>query len=328
MRHSSVRIAIFNHKGGVGKTTLTVNIAYALLSLGKRVLLVDSDPQCNITSYLVEDSVVDKMLEKSDGAKGQTIWSALKPIVESTGDLKKINPLERREGLYLLHGDIRLSDFESELHEYWGGCFQRKIRGFRGTCALSTLVNNHAKENEVDFVFYDTGPNIGPLNRIILLDCDYFIIPAVCDLFSVRALKTLGNRLIEWVVDFNTIEKLAPDDALSLPGKPYLVGYIPQRFREYGGTMISAHRTYFAKFEKQLRADVQLLLSRQPFSLAPHNFNELKLGEVKEFASIIQQSQIDGTPLWEQQSANASLAKQAKKVFNEIATNIINKTSR
>ncbi|MYB36323.1 MAG: ParA family protein [Gammaproteobacteria bacterium] len=50
-----IRITIFNHKGGVGKTTLTVNIASAIAAQGKSVLLVDSDPQCNLTSYLLAD---------------------------------------------------------------------------------------------------------------------------------------------------------------------------------------------------------------------------------------------------------------------------------
>ena len=65
-RHSSKRIALFNHKGGVGKTTLTVNVAMALAAQGKTVLLVDSDPQCNLTSYLIDDEVVDDLLDTSE----------------------------------------------------------------------------------------------------------------------------------------------------------------------------------------------------------------------------------------------------------------------
>lgn len=65
-----VRITLFNHKGGVGKTTLTANIAFALAEIGKSVLLVDSDPQCNLTSYLLADDVVDELLNESDGPQG------------------------------------------------------------------------------------------------------------------------------------------------------------------------------------------------------------------------------------------------------------------
>lgn len=50
-RKAVKKIALFNHKGGVGKTTLTVNITDALAESGKTVLLVDADPQCNLTSF-------------------------------------------------------------------------------------------------------------------------------------------------------------------------------------------------------------------------------------------------------------------------------------
>ena len=118
-RHKSRRIAIYNHKGGVGKTTLTINIAYALAALKKKVLLVDSDPQCNLTSYLIDASVVDDMLDSSESSKGRTLWSAIKPVSEGMGEARLIDPLETR-GLLLLPGDILLSKFEQDLYQSWG----------------------------------------------------------------------------------------------------------------------------------------------------------------------------------------------------------------
>ncbi len=111
-RYPGIRIAIFNHKGGVGKTTLTANIAAALAAMRRRILLVDSDPQGNLTTYLVEESVVDDLLDNADTDVGATLWSALKPIAEATGEIKLIDPLERSAGVFLLPGDVRLSEFE------------------------------------------------------------------------------------------------------------------------------------------------------------------------------------------------------------------------
>ena len=174
MRVDAKRISIFNHKGGVGKTTLTLNLAAALTTLGSRVLLVDADPQCNLTSYLVSDEVVDDLLDESDSNRGQTIWSALKPVHEVLGSYHIKRPIEWGiENLYLMPGDIRLSEFETDLAEYWAQCLQRKMRGFRGTTAVSEMVNAIAGDLGADYVFFDSGPNIGPLNRAVLLDCDY-----------------------------------------------------------------------------------------------------------------------------------------------------------
>src|SRR5262249_31739988 len=141
VRPSAKRLSIFNHKGGVGKTTLTFNIASAIARLGKKVLLVDTDPQCNLTAYLIEGPVVDDLLDHSDDKSGKTIWSAVKAVAEGTGDVHKVPPFQLSErNLLLTPGDIRLSDFEAELTSFWGDCLQRKVRGYRGTTAISNLV--------------------------------------------------------------------------------------------------------------------------------------------------------------------------------------------
>src|SRR5439155_15201801 len=127
-----------------------------------------------------------------------TICSALKPLVDAGKEIKNIVPYERATRVFLLPGDILLSKYELGLQQAWIDCFQRKIKGFSETTALSRVVDVSAKVVGADYVLYDVGPNIGPLNRSILLDCDFFIVPGACDHFSTRALKTLGQSIATW----------------------------------------------------------------------------------------------------------------------------------
>jgi cellulose biosynthesis protein BcsQ len=326
-RYSAPRITLYNHKGGVGKTTLLFNIASTLAKMGKRVLLVDADPQCNLTSYLVDTDVVDEWLDNSDSAEGSTIWTALKPFIEATGEVKVIKAQEREEGLYLLPGDIRLSEFEQELSQIWVDCLQRKIRGFKGASAISEIINNIAKVEKIDYIFYDIGPNIGPLNRVVLLDCDYFIIPAACDLFSVRALKTLGKSLYSWIAEWQIISQLAPDNSLLLPGKPVYLGYILQRFRMYGNAITSQFASYASNLEKTAHSDIVEVLRRLDKNLATETLNQ-KIGQVKDFASLVPLSQKQGRPFFDVENGNKTLKAEAKLEFTRIANKIISRTSK
>jgi cellulose biosynthesis protein BcsQ len=327
-RHPSKRVTLYNHKGGVGKTTLLVNIASALASLGKRVLLVDADPQCNLTSYLVNSEVVDGWLDNSDSEDGATIWSAIKPFTESYGELKIIAPQERQEGVFLLPGDIRLSEFEQELNQIWVDCLQRKVRGFKGASAISEVINGIAKRENIDFIFYDVGPNIGPLNRVILLDCDYFIVPAACDLFSVRALKTLGKSLYDWIMEWQVISQLAPDNSLLLPGRPEYIGYILQRFRMYGDAIASQFASYANMLEKSTYSDITEVLRRIDKNLAKGSLSQTKLGQVKDFASLVPFSQTQGLSFFDVDGGNSLMKVEAKKEFQAIANKIITLTSK
>lgn len=326
IRHPSHRLALYNHKGGVGKTTLTVNIASALAKAGKRVLLVDADPQCNLTSYLVEADVVDSWLDKSDTETGNTIWSAIKPVVEATGKVREVTPFERLKNIYLLPGDIQLSAFEQDLPQIWTECLQRKVRGYRGATAISDAVNLIAKRTKADFVFYDIGPNIGPLNRVILLDCDFFIVPAACDLFSTRALSTLGHSLSSWINEWLIISQLAPDDTFLLPGKPKFMGYILQRFRMYGGTISGSFAPYVAKLEKAANSDIAAVLRRIDKDLASSSVSHNKLGQVKDFGSLAPLAQAQGRPFALVEGGSPEQKQQAAAEFDRIAKHIIQRT--
>lgn len=324
-RHPAPRLSIFNHKGGVGKTTLTVNLASALAGLGKRVLLVDSDPQGNLTSYLIEETVVNDLLDQSDGPNGNTVWSAVKPVTEGTGEPKLIEPIERYEGLFLLPGDIRLAEFEAQLSSFWAECFQRRIRGFRGTTALSFVVDQLAKQVNADIVFYDSGPNIGALNRVILLDCDYFAIPAAADLFSLRAIKTLGHTLAQWITEWRTISELAPDALYLLPGRPKLLGYIPQRFKVYGGRPAADYATVFPRIERAVQEDVFAVLRSLDTGLVAAASPPLRIGEIKEFGALANASQQQGVPISRVNAGTPDQRAAAFAAFDDLARVVLSK---
>ena len=322
--NNPVHITIYNHKGGVGKTTLTANIAFALSSLGKKVLLVDSDPQCNLTSYLLADNIVDDLLDHSNDEDGKTVWSAVRPVMEYTGSVRLVDLTEIGE-IALLPGDIRLSEFEEFLGDAWADGFKRRIGALRATSSIQYLISKLDQQRNFDFVFYDTGPNIGPLNRILLLGSDFFVVPVACDLFSNRALSTLGQSIKKWIIDLETINAIAPDDAVILKGQPKFLGYIPQRFRVYGRKMTREADSYLRDIKHQIYKDISSVLYEIDDELAPPHSIDPVIGKVQDLASLAQAAQREGVPIWNCSAGGRykGLKKRAKEQFFLIAENIL-----
>lgn len=316
-----IRLAFFNHKGGVGKTTLSINTAFALAEMGYRVLLLDTDPQCNLTSYLLNDSYVDKILHESDSDSGSTLWSAVRPVVNMQGRANNILPVDVK-GLLLLPGDIRLSEFEQFLGDAWTDTFKRRLGAIRAMGALSGLIEEVGNAFRIDYVLYDTGPNIGPLNRAILLDCDGFIVPVACDLFSERALSTLGQAVKNWVVDWQTVRSIAPPDTILLDGTPRFLGYVPQNFRTYGQAMAKTPSYYLRRIERRIYRDLISQLQQVNPELAPFTASESKLGQVKQFGRLVQEAQGAGEPLFRSPGANIDELNDARSAFIGLARSI------
>lgn len=322
----AISITLFNHKGGVGKTTLTVNLAYSLAALGKKVLLVDADPQCNLTSYLIDAVVVDKLLDESDGPSGNTVWSCLSPVVNLNGAPKNISPYERADNVFLIPGDIRLSEYEIALQQSWIDCLQRRLRGFHEMCALATVARHSARKISADYILYDVGPNIGPLNRAVLLGSDYFIVPAACDHFSTRALKTLGHTISEWIKNWDVIATLAPNSVPMLAGRPRYLGYVLQRFRMYGGDLTESGKAFARELEKKSHSDIIAVLRELDSGLVAGSGSQFNLGQIKDFSSLTTLGQTQGAAIFDVAGGAQYLKDEARRAFTLLAEKVIART--
>ena len=293
------KIALFNHKGGVGKTTLTVNIADALLQQGKSVLLVDADPQCNLTSFYLPEAQLETLLENSgESGEGETLWSAVKPVAQGRGGIAEIPEIQLEDDLHLLPGDVLLSEYEEVLPLAWTECFARMTRGYDITGALSKVVDRAAKNVEADVCLYDVGPNVGALNRAIILDCDAFITPVAADLFSLRALSTVGRSIAKWITDWQAVRSMASvsDRASLFAGKPTYLGYITSAFKVNSGrNAANPHAQWEAMIAPRVRDRIAKDLAAIDPKLIPHGGN--KIGGIKNFHSLAPDAQRLGLPI-------------------------------
>lgn len=327
------KIALFNHKGGVGKTTLTVNIAAAIAESGRTVLLVDADPQCNLTSFYLEEAALEEMLTKSDNGAGETIWSAVKPVVDGRGNVASVPIIKITDHLFLLPGDVMLSEYEEVLPEAWTECFARRTRGYDITTALSQVATNAAIAIKADVCFYDVGPNVGALNRAILLDCDYFITPVAADLFSLRALTTVGRSVAKWIGDWNTVLSLATptDKARIFKGKPSYIGYITSAFKVNAGrNATDPHADWEKKIAPRVRDRIIKDIAAIDPKLVPSGGGN-KIGGVKHFHSLAPEAQKFGVAIGDLRgyvnSGHYGQVDEAKHEFAALAAEIIRRTN-
>ena len=104
-------------------------------------------------------------------------------------------------------------------------------------CALSRAARAMGRKYEVDIVIFDMGPNVGPLNRTLLLDSDFFITPVAADLFSLRALSTVGRSVARWISDWKIVRSLASPEiqASLIHGMPVYLGYVTSAYKVSSG---------------------------------------------------------------------------------------------
>lgn len=229
------KIVFFNNKGGVGKTTLLYHLGYALQERGKKILFVDLDPQCNLTASICQDGEIEDFWQRKE-----SVYHSIQPLIEGIGDVEICSPYKNKnKNIWLLVGDILLSDFEETLSQGWTDVLGSGDRGFRVTSALFRLIEESAFANNIDYALIDVGPNLGSLNRAVLLSCDNYLIPLIPDSYSLRGLQNMGETFKRWMGHWKAAVgrfKDKKEESLDFPvqdGTPVFTGYIVQQFNIY-----------------------------------------------------------------------------------------------
>ncbi len=166
-KHTRI-IAVANQKGGVGKTTTCVNLAAALVEQGKRVLLVDNDPQANLTSYLTKQ----KAAHPPAGTKTLTIdalYLMRRAPDRDQAETDFVNAYSA--GFYYIAADSELSAVESYLY---------------AKSERETVLKNNLKwaEGVYDFIFIDNPPSVNLLTLNALVAAHEVLIPLQTEFFS------------------------------------------------------------------------------------------------------------------------------------------------
>jgi len=184
-----MRRVIFNQKGGVGKSSITCNLAAIAAQLGQRTLVVDLDVQGNSSYYLGVDTYTDKRREAMDGTVAELLKQSTGTWFSPAKSAIKFVQETAFDNLFLMPSSPTLELIEKELESRY------KIYKLRD--ALKEL------DAEFDQIFIDTPPNFNFYSKSALIASDCVLVPFDCDSFSKQALYNLIGNVIELKQDHN-----------------------------------------------------------------------------------------------------------------------------
>ena len=278
-------IAIFNNKGGVGKTTMTYHLGYALAELNYKTLLVDLDPQSNLTLFGLEPEQLHNIWQAEDGfiddfvqardekssrdfrdiASGtRSIHFLLKPTEDGTDTPKFLSkPLRLHEHLEMIPGRLSIHTYEDKIASRWSDVYGGDPLAIRTVTQIRNFCEMYAEKYSYDYVVIDTSPSLGILNKVIISTVDGFLIPCMPDMFSLYGIQNIGKSLKTWKRDFDTIFNLLSNSKLSHFPKNFVsfLGFTIFNARKYSGRskwdLSRAHHNYAEQIPTTIREYIE-----------------------------------------------------------------------
>jgi cellulose biosynthesis protein BcsQ len=303
------KIALFNHKGGVSKTTTTFNVGWMLASKGKRVILVDTDPQCNLTGLVLGYSGPTDFEKFYEQEEERNLRFGLAPAFESRPsrvEAIECVPVGAQENLFLLPGHIRLSEYEVTLGiaQELSGSIQT-LQNLPGS--ISYLLGRTAEKFNADYVLIDMNPSLSSFNKNLLMTSDFFLLPTSPDYFSVMAIDSLSTVLPGWRLWAEKASALPilQSAAYPFPGvTPKFLGTIIQNYRPRGGSPASGFQKWVDAINETVEAQLVPQLSASDMMLPERAYEDLGIGyghclaTIPDFNTLIAKSQSAQTPVF------------------------------
>jgi cellulose biosynthesis protein BcsQ len=340
------KIALFNHKGGVSKTTTTFNLGWMLASKGKRVILVDSDPQCNLTGMALKRETED------DEARIQEIYNTtsniktgLAPAFESQPraiEAVDCVPVQGCDGLWLLPGHVGFAEYEVTLGiaQELSGSIQA-LKNLPG--AINDLLEKTAAKLNADYILIDMSPSLGAINQNLLMISDFFLVPTTADFFSVMAIDSLTKvlpRWHTWAKSANSLQVLREANYPFPEVKLHFLGTIVQNYRIIRGKETAAFQAWIEKIEEAVADKLVPMLNRNEMMLPNAMYreqgiqNNFSLAKISNFNSLIALSQENQTPVYELTAKqlkqrgvvlenNQQKQQEFRQTFSDLADKII-----
>lgn len=302
-------IALFNHKGGVSKTTTSFNLGWMLAEKGHRTLLVDADPQCNLTGMVLGYKGPTELENLYRTHPERNIWAGLAPAFDSRPvPIKGVEAIDvpGRSGLYLLPGHIRTAEYEVTLGiaQELSGSIQT-LQNLPGS--LRFLLDQTAERMRCEFTLIDMSPGLGAINQNLLATSDSFIVPTSPDFFSVMAIDSLSSvlpRWQKWAKRAHSLE-LLQSAAYPFP-EPHsrFLGTVIQKYRPRRGAPAKAFQSWITQLDSRVQDDLLPALRSSGMLLPDAAYAGANLGPayslatIPDFNSLIARSQRAQTPIY------------------------------
>jgi len=338
---------MFNHKGGVSKTTTTFNLGWMLAEKGHRVVMIDADPQCNLSGLVLDYDSSKDFDSFYEAHPNANIKAALAPAFESQPrpiETCECVEVKGRSGLFLVPGHVNLSEYEVTLGiaQELSGSIQA-LKNLPG--AFHFFVQKVAASQQADYVLIDMSPSLGAINQNFLMSSDYFIVPAAPDYFSVMAIDSLATILPKWIEWAKKAGELETLKTASYPFPKFnlkFLGTVVQRYRPRNGKATVGFQNWINQINARVTDRLAPALDTRGAMFLPATYKAADvdkskgycLAEIADFNSLITASQKNQTPVFALTDAmfehvgtvlaqDVSKREEFKTIFETLANRVI-----